>query len=224
MTSRVLTTFWRVSPGFKRPSRALSSITSIFETIPREELVTKFKSRLRDRPFLPGSTGGGFPEFLAEPRDSFPHGVRVHNRNQSSLAELTEKCMEYMEENIAHSPAILFRDLPAKTTEDFITIAKTSQMNRSYIGGTGYRTLLDEESGVATGTDDPPELTAEPHNEMSYIPNFPAKVFFFMLNEAADGCGGETPLVKNTELISKLDPDVLRKFEEKTDPICAIYA
>ena len=36
-----------------------------------------------------------------------------------------------------------------------------------------------------------------------------------MLNEAADGCGGETPLVKNTELISKLDPDVLRKFEEK---------
>jgi len=40
-------------------------------------------------------------------------------------------------------------------------------------------------------------------------------VFFFCLNEPADGCGGETPLVKNKELISKLDPEVLRKFEEK---------
>ena len=40
-------------------------------------------------------------------------------------------------------------------------------------------------------------------------------MFFFCLKEAADGCGGETPLVKNRELLSKLDPVVVRKFEEK---------
>ena len=40
-------------------------------------------------------------------------------------------------------------------------------------------------------------------------------MFFFCLDEPADGCGGETPLVKNTELISKLDPEVMQKFEEK---------
>ena len=104
MTARVLTTFWRFPSGFRTHSRkitvhlsslqiptATAATSSIFEPIPREELVTKFKSRLRDRQFLPGSTGGGFPEFLAEPRDSFPLGVRVNNRNQSSLAQLTEK-------------------------------------------------------------------------------------------------------------------------------------
>ena len=40
-------------------------------------------------------------------------------------------------------------------------------------------------------------------------------MFFFCVNEPADDCGGETPLVKNSELISKLDPEVLQKFEEK---------
>ena len=41
------------------------------------------------------------------------------------------------------------------------------------------------------------------------------QVFFFCLKEPADGCGGETILVKNSELLSKLDPTVVRKFEEK---------
>ena len=41
------------------------------------------------------------------------------------------------------------------------------------------------------------------------------QVFFFCLKQAAEGCGGETPLVKNKELLSKLDSAVVRKFEEK---------
>lgn len=40
-------------------------------------------------------------------------------------------------------------------------------------------------------------------------------MFFFCLKQAAEGCGGETPLVKNKELLSKLDSAVVRKFEEK---------
>ena len=41
------------------------------------------------------------------------------------------------------------------------------------------------------------------------------QVFFFCLKEPADGCGGETILVKNSDLLSKLDAEVVRKFEEK---------
>jgi len=41
------------------------------------------------------------------------------------------------------------------------------------------------------------------------------KVFFFCVKEPVDGCGGETPLVKNSELISRLNPEVVRKLEEK---------
>ena len=38
---------------------------------------------------------------------------------------------------------------------------------------------------------------------------------FFCVQEPGDGCGGETPLLRNSELLSKLDPEVVRKFEEK---------
>ncbi|KAL9980626.1 hypothetical protein ACROYT_G009235 [Oculina patagonica] len=149
------------------------------------------------------SSDGGFPEFLAEPRDSFPLGVRVNNRNQSSLAELTEQCMEYVEENFPHSSAILFCDLPAKTTEDFSVIAQATQgKTLTYIGGKGFRTQIDKSAGTYTASIDPPNYTIEPHNEMSINDVFPSKVFFFCLRVAADGCGGETPLVKNKELLS----------------------
>ena len=35
------------------------------------------------------------------------------------------------------------------------------------------------------------------------------------MQEPGEGCGGETPLVRNSELLANLDPDVVRKFDEK---------
>ena len=139
--------------------------------------MTKFKSRLRDRRFLPGSSGGGFPEFLAEPRDSFPLGVRVNNRNQSSLAELTEKCMDYLKEHFSSNPAILFRGLPAKTAEDFSIIAKaTRKKSLTYEGGTAPRTQVDQNTGTYTASNEANCYTVELHNEMAYNDVFPSKV------------------------------------------------
>lgn len=148
LNHRVFTTLWRLSSGLRRPihlwsSKLSTTSASIFEPIPREELVTKFKSRLRGRKFLPGSSGADFPEFLAEPRESFPLGVRVKNRNQSSLAELTAKCMEYVEENFSHSPAILFRGLPAKTAGDFSRIAWACCMKEGVVFVSKYPRTLE---------------------------------------------------------------------------------
>ena len=149
----------------------------IFQPLPREELVTKFKSRLKDRPFTVGSTGKGFPEFLAEPRESFPHGVRVINPHQSSLAELTTNCMEYVEENHAQHPAILFRGLPAETAQNFSTIAKAIPWKgMTYEGGTAFRQNIDKSVGTYTANDDPEDVTIDPHNEMSYTEVYPSKV------------------------------------------------
>ena len=149
----------------------------IFHPLPREELVTKFKSRLKDRPFTVGSTSQGFPEFLGEPRQSFPHGVRVINPHQASLAELTTKCMEYVEENHAQHPAILFRDLPAETAQDFSTIAKEIPWKGiTYEGGTAFRQQIDKSVGTYTANDDPDDVTIDPHNEMSYTEVYPSKV------------------------------------------------
>jgi len=160
MSTRVLTILSRLSSGLRRLSSEITihrsssqlsstSTASIFEPIPREELVTKVKSRLRGRQFLPGSSEGGFPEFLAEPRDSFPLSVRVDNSNQSSLTELTARCMEHVEENFSHSPAILFRGLPAKTSEDFSIIANAVRGQAvTFHGGMGNRDSVDKDAGT----------------------------------------------------------------------------
>lgn len=166
MSNRVLST----------SSRLLSRL-GIFKPMPREELVTKFKSRLRGRQFLPGASEGGFPEFLEEPRESFPLGVRVLNSNQSSLAELATKCMEYVQENLSHNPAILFRGLPAKTAEDFSIIAQVIQgQTLTFQGGLGYRARVDEKVGTYTASEHPKPYSIELHNEMSFNDIFPSKV------------------------------------------------
>ena len=158
-----------------------STTRNVFQPLPREELVTRFKSRLKDRPFTVGSTGEGFPEFLGEPRESFPHGLRVINSHQSSLAELTTKCMEYVEENHAQHPAILFRDLPAETAQDFATIAKgIPWKGMTTEGGASFRQKIDKSAGTYTANDDPDDLAIDLHNEMSYLKLYPSKVSSLM--------------------------------------------
>ena len=124
-----------------------------------------------------GSTGEGFPEFLAEPRESFPHGVLVTNPQQSSLAQLTAKCMEYVEENLTHHPAILFRNLSAQTAGDFSIIAREIPGKAlTYEGGASFRQRIDENIGTYTANNDPDEISIDPHNEMSYSSVYPSKV------------------------------------------------
>ena len=189
MSTLVFTSVWRQSSHLwhLRPIRIvpvyfLSSQTSpttgnIFERLPKEELAPKIRSKLRDREFLPGSTGGGFPEFLASPRDSFPLGVRVNTGNQSSLPELTARCMEYMEENLSHSPAILFRGLPAGTADDFLTIAQAMKgKTMNYEGGNGPRPRAIKNVDVYHASTEPGAYTIELHHEMAYSGSFPKKV------------------------------------------------
>ena len=188
MSARAFQAVWKLSPAVRSSSRIpiylvsshlnTSTVTAnIFEPLPRKDLVTRFKSKLRDRQFLPGSTGGGFPEFLAEPRDLFPLAVRVNDSTKSPLAELTAKCMEYVEENFSQSPAILFRGLPAKSAEDFSTIAQAIQgQTMTYEGGTGVRNRMDKDVGTYIASTEPPNYTIEPHNEMAYNELFPHKV------------------------------------------------
>ncbi|KAJ7318927.1 hypothetical protein OS493_036799 [Desmophyllum pertusum] len=49
---------------------------------------------------------------------------------------------------------------------------------------------------------------------MAFNDVYPAKLFLFCLKEP-DGSGGETPIIKNSELLSRLDPEVVKQFEEK---------
>ena len=85
--------------------------------------------------------------------------------------------MEYVEENHAQHPAILFRGLPAETAQDFATIAKEIPWKgMTNEGGASYRQKIDKSVGTYTANDDPEDLSMDPHNELSYAKVFPSKV------------------------------------------------
>ena len=181
-------------------STQASTKPAIFQRIPREKLVPKVKSRLKDRPYMVGSTGQGFPEFLAEPTESFPHGVFVNNPHQASLAELTAKCMEYVEKNLTDNPAILFRNLPAQTAQDFSIIAQgIPWKSLTYEGGATFRTKIDENVGTYTANNDPDEISIDPHNELSYSQVYPSKVS--NTGDNPPSTGGDKSEVQNYKCI-----------------------
>ena len=168
----------KLATSYFLSTKVRSVIGSIFERIPKEELAPKTRPRLRDREFLPGSTGEGFPEFLAEPSDSFPHGVRVNTRDQSSISELGANCMKYIKENLTDSQAILFRGLPVETAEDFLALTEGMRGKPlNYEGGTSPRPKEIENSDIYFASAEPGAYTIELHNEMAYLKTFPRKVF-----------------------------------------------
>ena len=149
----------------------------IFTSLPREELLLKGKSRLRDRPYLHGSSDGGFPEFLAGPTESFPHAVQVQSDQRCSLSESAAHCREYIDGNLPNQGAILFRNLPMSIAKDFSAFVKQLGYNAmSYGGGTGNRHNVDRDVSIYTASDEPPKACIEMHNEMSYKSVFPQKV------------------------------------------------
>ena len=45
-----------------------------------------------------------------------------------------------------------------------------------YKGGTAFREQVDKSAGTYTASDDPDDVTIDPHNEMSYSEVYPSKV------------------------------------------------
>ena len=57
--------------------------------------------------------------------------------------------------NFAHSPAKLFRGLPATTAEYISIIARATPEKGATYGGIGYRSQVDKEVGTNTASERP---------------------------------------------------------------------
>ena len=78
----------------------------------------------------------------------------------------------------------------------------------SYIERATPRTELGRR--IYTATEFPPEYPIAPHNELSYVKQWPGKICFFCVHPAATG--GATPLVDVRRVLGRLDPDVVERF------------
>ncbi|KAL7603303.1 hypothetical protein Lser_V15G18033 [Lactuca serriola] len=109
---------------------------------------------------------------------------------------------------------ILFRGFPVITPSDFNDVVEAFDFPpKLYIGGRGLRSNVI--GRIMTVDSRPPEIKIPFHHEMSYLSDFPSKLFFFC--EEEPGSGGETPIVLSHIVYEKMKekhPEFVAKLEE----------
>jgi len=131
--------------------------------------------KCRNRDFFAGSTSSNLPETLPKFVHKNFKAITV-NKSNEGLAELGGKLYPFIENYIDQSySAILIKNLPIKEAKDFnALVAGFEYKPMNYEAGNGFR---DKVVGtIYTASDEPPEFSIEPHNEMSYLFTFPKRV------------------------------------------------
>ncbi|XP_070567974.1 dapdiamide synthesis protein DdaC-like [Ptychodera flava] len=181
----------------------------------RLDIPAQTRARIAGRKWLPGSTfpGNKLPEHLASPRENMPAVYEVIEE-KVKVEEWSSRCREIIDEKLHVYGTILFRGLPVENADDFSRFFKRLGFSSmTYQGGAGERT--EKADQVTSATDiDPPIFTIEPHNEMAYVDHYPLKIFFYCDVPAKPGGGGETGITDVRDILPKLDPKVVQKFDK----------
>ena len=137
--------------------------------------------KCRNRKFLAGSTSLNLPETVPKYLHENFKGISINQQNIEDLSEVGRKLHPIIEDYINQSyTAILIKDLPIKEANDFNAFVKGFLYEpMSYEAGNGYRENVVEK--VYTSSEEPPEFTIEPHNEMTYLATFPRRVNIWLL-------------------------------------------
>ena len=99
--------------------------------------------------------------------------------------------------------AILFRDFPLATAEDFDAfVAAFGLPNFPYYESLSNAVRVNRTPRVFTANEAPPTVTIYLHHEMAQTPIYPAKLFFFCEQPAETG--GATPVCRSDVLWERL--------------------
>jgi hypothetical protein len=117
-----------------------------------------------------------------------------------------------LERHLLESGALLFRGFHLDRLARFEElIAATSDRPAEYNEPATPRTQVS--GGLYTSTDFPPVQRIFMHNENSNCASWPLKLYFHCLVPAATG--GETPVADSRRVYRRLDPALVRRFEER---------
>lgn len=107
---------------------------------------------------------------------------------------------------------VLFRGFSVETGADFEALVRDIEPElANYIGGDSPRTKISGK--VYTSTEFPEDYRISPHNELSYAPHWPRRIFFYC--DVPPREGGETPLVDCREVLGALEPEIRERFVGK---------
>jgi alpha-ketoglutarate-dependent taurine dioxygenase len=139
--------------------------------------------------------------------------ARDGDRSADALVQWIGARRELVRDRLLAHGALLFRGFEVYDAPAFERVARAvdSDLKNEYLG-TSPRNALT--SHVFTASELPPFYPIPQHCEMSFTAHPPHKLFFCCLVEPAAG-SGETPLADFRKVLRDLDPELVKRFEEK---------
>ncbi|PWA49767.1 tauD/TfdA-like domain-containing protein [Artemisia annua] len=134
--------------------------------------------------------------------------------NTCSFIEAIKAQKPWLESLLEKNGVIFFRGFHVETPSDFNDVVEAFGFPEApYLGGRAPRTKVV--GRIYTANEAPPDKRISFHHEMTYVPDFPNKLFFFC--EEEPGSGGETPVVLSHiiyEKMKKRHPEFVSRLEE----------
>lgn len=164
-----------------------------------------FRIPVRNREFLAGSTHDNFPESVPDVGDMIP--ILVAEGTDCPHPVLAAAVRDAIDETLPEFGGVLLHGLPLTDKAGFEQLVTSLRYDRmSYQGGIAVR---KNDSGVAlNASQEDRRITLSPHNEMSYLPSYPRKIFFFCESAAIEG--GEVPINDIRETV-KIIPEFIKE-------------
>lgn len=149
----------------------------------------------------------------------FPLVLACQSQNPSleDVTQWVNQNKSKLEEQLAQTGTILFRDFPLAADQDFDAFIRAFDFgNFRYEDSLSNAVRVNRTERVFTANEAPPEVTIYLHHEMAQTPIYPSKLFFFC--EQAAETGGATPLCRSDILFQKMEeeiPEFAKACEEK---------
>ena len=123
--------------------------------------------------------------------------------NMSSTQNWLKENKNSIESQLEEYGAILFKDLPIETADEFDKFVSTFNYDTfTYEESLSNAVRINKTSKVFTANEAPREVEIFLHHEMAQTPSYPKNIFFFC--KSASESGGETPLCRSDQLYEAL--------------------
>lgn len=139
------------------------------------------------------------------------HPIVITPDADNSLAALSAN-PDQLHQLLLHHGGILFRGFQVQSPEHFNTaVAALGAQAYAYVGGNSPRTRVLQD--VFTSTEYPASEVISLHNEMSYLPGWPRRLFFY--SQVPAQTGGQTSLANSADVLQAMPEHIVQTFEQK---------
>lgn len=128
------------------------------------------------------------------------------------LIQWAREHRDTVEQKVLQHGAVLFRGFGIASLDQFNeVISALSPGALEYMFRASPRTRVG--GNIYTSTDYPADQVIFPHNEHSYSPRFPLRLFFYC--HLPSETGGETPIGSTRKVMEQIRPEIREKFRDK---------